>query len=410
MNFEGLKEARDLLRIRDYRLLLISNPLMFAGMQVRNMSQSWLVLEETGSSVWVGLVAAMPAVGIVTLGLFAGAIADRSNRRKMLYQSKIVVALLAFITAFLVSSGLIEMWHMMVLGLAAGLTFAFMAPAASMMPMDVVGRERLMPALTLNNALSQMFNIVGPALGGIYLALFGLNTIFYVLGAIYLAAAFANWLLHTNPVPKSEHAGEPALTQIKLGFKYIWVTPQVRWLTIFATVSIWVGGLPAVIPVLVREELGVPVDLQEVAFGGVLASSGAGNILGLITLIGIGTVKNKGRMIMIAAVAMTAGMIVMGLAPNVYVAGVGAFLTGIAGALFTTSVGTLMQAGVEESMRGRVSSVFQITLQLFAVGLVLGGLMTAWIGAGATITVFGVLIGLMSLLVFVKSPELRNAT
>ncbi|MCI0872474.1 MAG: MFS transporter, partial [Chloroflexi bacterium] len=99
MKFEGLSEARSLLGIRDYRLLLISNPLMFAGIQIRNMSQSWLVLEETGSSIWVGIIGAAPAVGIVSLVLLGGAIADRSNRRLMLYRSKIVLAALAFVTA-----------------------------------------------------------------------------------------------------------------------------------------------------------------------------------------------------------------------------------------------------------------------------------------------------------------------
>lgn len=410
MRFEGLKEARSLLRIRDYRLLLISNPLMFAGMQIRNMAQSWLVLEKTESSIWVGFVAAAPAVGIVSLGLFAGAVADRSNRRLMLYRSKIVLAALAFLTAFFVSSGLVEMWHLLLLGLGAGFTFAFMAPAAQMMPMDIVGREKLMPALTLNNALSTGFSILGPALGGVYLALFGLDTIFYVLGAIYLAAAFANYLLHTNPIPKREHAAEPALTQIKLGLRYVWRTPHVRWLMIFASTSIFVGAYPAVLPVLVRQDLGVPERLREVAFGGVLAASGAGSIAGLLTLIAIGTVKNKGRMMMLAAVMITIGHVILGLAPNIYVAGVGGFFIGLAGAMFMTSVGTLMQASVDESMRGRVSSVFQITVQLTAVGLVLGGFFTAWIGAGPTLLLAGGCIGGMSILVFAKSPELRNAS
>ena len=101
MKFDGLREARSLLAARDYRLLLIANPLMFAGIQIRNMAQSWLVLEETGSSIWVGIIGATPAVGIVSLVLVGGAIADRGNRRLLLYRSKIMLAGLAFVTAFL---------------------------------------------------------------------------------------------------------------------------------------------------------------------------------------------------------------------------------------------------------------------------------------------------------------------
>ena len=410
MKFEGLKEARSLLGIRDYRLLLISNPLMFAGIQIRNMSQSWLVLEETGSSIWVGIIGAAPAVGIVSLVLLGGAVADRSNRRLLLYRSKIVLAILAFITAFLVSSGAIEMWHLLVLGLGAGFSFAFMAPASQMMPMDVVGRERLMPALALNNALSTSFNIIGPAIGGVYLAVFGLNTIFYVLGVIYLAAAFANWLLRTNTKPAQESGRESGWLQIKQGLRYVWITPHVRWLMIFASVSLFVGAYPAVLPVLVRDGLGIPEKYREIAFGAVLATAGAGSITGLLAIISIGTVKNKGRLIMLASATITIGMVIMGLAPNVYVVAIGAFFFGLAGAMFGTSVGTLMQASVDETMRGRVSGVFMITVQLFGVGMVLGGLSTAWIGPSATLVLFGGLIGAVSILVFIKSPELRNVS
>lgn len=267
-----------------------------------------------------------------------------------------------------------------------------------------------MPALTLNNALSTGFSILGPALGGVYLAVFGLNTIFYVLGTIYLLAAFANYLLHTNPIPKRRDAGESGITQIKLGLRYVWGTPHVRWLMIFASSSIFVGAYPAVLPVLVRNDLGVAEDLREVAFGGVLAVSGIGSIVGLFALIAIGTVKNKGRLMMLAATMITTGHLIIGLAPNIYVAGVGSFFIGLAGAMFMTSVGTLMQASVDEAMRGRVSSVFQMTVQLTAVGLVLGGFLTSWIGAGPTLVLMGVCVGTTSVLVFTKSPELRNAT
>ncbi len=410
MKFEGLSEARSLLGIRDYRLLLISNPLMFAGIQIRNMSQSWLVLEETGSSIWVGIIGAAPAVGIVSLVLLGGAVADRSNRRLMLYRTKILLAALAFVTAFLVSSGVIEMWHLLLLGLFAGFSFAFMAPAAQMMPMDVVGRERPMPALALNNALSTSFNIIGPALGGVYLAVFGLNTIFYVLGAIYLAAAFANWLLRTNTMPTESSREDSGRAQIKQGLRYVWGTPHVRWMMIFASITIFIGAYPAVLPVLVREELGVPLESREIAYGALLATAGAGSITALLTVVAIGTIKHKGRLLMLAATMVTTAIVIVGLAPNVYIAAVGAFFMGLASAMFMTSIGTLMQASVDETMRGRVSSVFQLTLQLFAAGMLLGGLFTAWIGPGETLLLFGGLIGAVSILIFVKSPELRNAS
>lgn len=409
MKLEGLREIRGLLAIRDYRLLLISNPLMFAGLQIRNMSQAWLVLEETGSSIWVGFVGAAPAVGIVSLSLVGGVFADRGNRRLLLYRSKIVLAALAFITAFLVSSGLIEMWHMMLLGLGAGFSFAFMGPASQTTVMDVVGREKLMPAVTFNSALSTSFNILGPALGGVYLAVFGLNTIFYVLGTIYLLAALANWMLHTNVVPTEQSQRETGVRRIKEGLHYVWTTPHVRWMMIFTSITVFIGAYPAVLPVLVREELGVPFENREITYGVLLAVAGTGGITSLLSLLAIGTVKNKGRLLMFAAVMVTLAFLTIGLAPTVYVAGVGTFFMGLAGGMFSATIGTLMQASVDESMRGRVSSVFMIMLQGFAVGMILGGLLTAWIGPSETMLIFGGIIGFISILVFTKSAELRNA-
>lgn len=342
------------------------------------MSQSWLVLEETGSSIWVGVIGATPAVGIVSLVLVGGAIADRGNRRLLLYQSKIVLALLAFVTAYLVSSGVIEMWHMLLLGLGAGFSFAFMVPASQTMVIDVVGRDKLMPAITLNTALSTSFQILGPALGRVYLAVFGLNTIFYVLAIVYSLAAVANWMLRTNAKPTAESTRNSGITQIKEGLHYVWITPpQVRWMMIFTTITIFIGAYPAILPILVREELGVAIKNREITYGALLATAGVGSITALLSLLAIGTVKNKGRLLMLAAVMVTIAFVVIGRATNVYIAGIGTFFMGLAGGMFSASMGTLILSSVDESMRGRVSSIFMITIQGFAVGMILGGFLTA---------------------------------
>jgi len=179
---------------------------------------------------------------------------------------------------------------------------------------------------------------------------------------------------------------------------------------IFASITIFIGAYPAVLPVLVREELGVPIENREIIYGALLATAGAGSITALLTVVAIGTIKNKGRLLMMAATVVTMAFVVMGLAPNVYIAGLGAYFMGLASAMFMTSIGTLMQASVDETMRGRVSSVFQLSLQLLAVGMLLGGLFTAWIGPNETLLLFGGLIGAVSILIFAKSPELRNAS
>jgi MFS family permease len=217
-------------------------------------------------------------------------------------------------------------------------------------------------------------------------------------------------MLHTNIVPLPDAKRESGWNQIKEGLRYVWRTPHVRWMMIFTSIAVFIGAYPAILPVLVRQELGVPIDNREVTYGGLLATAGAGSITSLLALLVIGTVKDKGRLLMIAATMVTLAFVTIGLATNVYVAGIGAYFMGLASGLFMASIGTLMQASVDESMRGRVSSIFMIVIQGFAVGMILGGFLTSWIGPGETMLIFGGTIGLISILVFAKSPELRHAS
>lgn len=409
LKLDGLRESLSLLRIRDFRLLLISNPLMFAAFQIRNMSNSWLALEETGSSVWVGILIGIPGAGIVVMGFVGGVFADRMSRRVILYRSKIVLSILGFATGYLVFTDQVEMWHLLLLGLGAGLCLGFMDAAAMMMPMDIVGKDRLMPALSFNQALGTVFRIAGPALGGMYLALFGLDTIFFVMGGMYIVAAWVNFRMETKTSPPPDPDRPSQLAQIKEGLAYVWATPHIRWLVIFSVVALFVGAYPAVVPVLVREHLDVPEHLQEYAFGAMLASNGAGATVALVVILVLGNVKRKGRMIFASGLFVAFGHSIVAFAPNIYLACFGALFVGVAGATFSTAVGTLIQTSVDDSMRGRVGSVIGITFQLFVVGAVLGGILTAWIGPTMTLLLFAFGTLTTTAIVFAKSSELRAA-
>ena len=130
--------------IRGYPWLLLANASAFVGFTILNMGQAWLVLEETDSAFMVGLVNAMPALAVLILSPVGGVLADRYNRRKIALRGRFLVSMNTFAVAYLVSSGNIEVWHLIITGILMGIAFAFSNPATQTMVMDIVGREAML--------------------------------------------------------------------------------------------------------------------------------------------------------------------------------------------------------------------------------------------------------------------------
>ncbi len=384
-------DALGLVRVRDFRLLMLGNALTVTGFQLRSMGQAWLALEETGSAVWVGLINASPAIGMIPLALYAGVVVDRVDRRRILAVAKVVAAVMAFLTAFLVASDQIEMWHLVPIGVVVGAAFAFNNPASMTYVMDVVGRERMMPAISMNQAISNTVQIAGPAVGGVLLATVGVNWVFFLLGGIYSAGFVTNMLLRS----KSQHVEVERSSVVKdfrEGWNYTWRTPHVRWLMIISFTALSVGMFPVQLPLLARNELGIAEDSQAAAYGALLAVSGVGALIGSVSIVLFSSAIRKATMLYFAVGLVVAGMLVLGAAPNLPVALAGALLVGGAGAAFGNATGTLIQTTVSSEFRGRVTSVFMLIVQLFPLGWLIGGALAELIGprwtlaAGALVT------------------------
>ncbi len=401
-----IKDSLRLMLIGDYRLLLLSNALMVAGFQLRSMGQAWLALEETNSAVWVGIVNASPTIGMAPLALYAGVIVDRVDRRRILAGAKLVAALMAFLTAFLVVSGHVQMWHLIPIGAVVGAAFAFNNPAGMTYITDVVGRERVMPAVSLNQSVANLVQIGGPAIGGALLATVGINWVFFVLGGIYGVAFLAALLFKTSSVTVSTE-GRSVLQDLRQGWNYAWNTPHVRWLLVIATTALFVGIFPAQLPLMAREELGIAEDSRAAAYGALLAVSGVGALSGSLAIVVFGGGVRKAHLLFSAFVLVSTGMLVLAAAGNIVVAMAGTFLIGSAGTAFMTANGTLIQMTVSPEFRGRVSSVFMLIIQMFPLGWLIGGALAEWIGPRGTLVAGAVATLSLCSVAYWRAKELR---
>jgi len=366
------------------------------------MAQAWIVLDKTDSATLMGLVNAMPGLAIISMSLIGGALADRTERWQLLWRTKFVIASMSLLTAVLLTTDVLEWWHLIPISLMTGAMFALHNPTSQAFAVDVVGRERLVSASSLNTGISMTATIAGPSLGGALLLL-GFDTAFYVLTGLYVFSAFMIYRVRTRHVPVP--SGRDMITDIRLGIGYSYRQPIIRALLIIGTSAIFMGMMQPAIPVKVKDILG----LGEVGYGVMLGLSGVGALIGSFLLFAVSNKIRKGYLLVFAMLMLNFSTAIFAVAPDIITAGIAMTLQGLAFASWMISVPVLLQTTASEEMRGRVMSLYFMTVLTHQLGWLIGGAGIEAVGIEATL-----FIGITGSLVVAGSailltPALRKA-
>jgi len=393
--------------IRGYPWLLLANASAFMGFNIRNMGQAWLVLEETDSAFMVGLVNAIPALVLLFLSPLGGVLADRYNRRTIALRGRFLVSLNTFLVAFLVSTGNIEVWHLIVTGALLGIAFALSNPSTQTIVMDIVGRERMVSAQSLNTSISNIGNLIGPAVGGILIANYGVSSIFWMLAAVYLLG----WLGFfgvpgKDPDPTAAEGGfRSAFTQMGEGIRYAYGTSRVKWLLFSLIGIIYWGTIQPLIPIYARDILGVGPS----GFGYMNAAWGGGALISAFVIFGLGNIPRKGLVITGATIVLAGTNSLFALSTfyplSLFLLG----LSGMAGGIFITLTFTLLQTMVDDEMRGRVIGLAMSAVMMLGLGFMLGGVLADTIGPAPALHASAGMWIVWALIAFWRSPDLRKA-
>jgi len=366
------------------------------------MGQAWIVLEETGSETLMGLVNMMPGVAIILISLVGGALADRTERWQLLWRTKVVIASMALLTAILLSADLLEWWHLIPISLVTGSMFALHNPTSQAFAVDVVGKERLTSASSLNTGISMSANIVGPSLGGLLLIL-GFDTTFYALTAFYGVSAIFIYMVRTRRVPVP--SGRNMFQEIGEGVSYAMHSPVIRGLLLVALSALFLGMNQPAIPVKVRDELG----MGEFGYGVMISLNGVGALIGSAVLFTLGSKARKGLLLMSGMTIFNVSLIIFAIASTPFMTGFSMVLLGTAFSAWMISVPVLLQTNTEENMRGRIMSLYFMTVLTHQVGWLLGGALIE--ATNVQMTLFVAVAGgtTISGLAFILTPALRKA-
>ena len=394
--------AFNILSIRDYRLLILANLATFAGYQIRNMAQAWIVLERTDSPMLMGVVNAMPGIAIISISLIGGALADRTERWQLLWRTKLVITSMAFLTAVLLTTDLFEWWHLIPISLVTGSMFALHNPTSQAFAVDVVGSERLISASSLNTGISMTATIAGPSIGGILLLL-GQDMAFYALASLYGFSSLMIFMVKTRHVPVP--SGRNMISDIKAGLTYSYRTPIIRALLIIGSSAIFMGTYQPAIPVKVQDELG----LGEFGYGVILGLNGVGALIGSTILFALSKKIRKGYLLIFGLLLFNSSIGLFAIAPNIVVTGISMVFLGLAFSAWMISVPVLLQTTASKEMRGRVMSLYFMVVLTHQLGWILGGIGIETIGIAPTLFL-GIAGGLTvagSAIIF--TPALRKA-
>lgn len=380
----GERTFGSLRRHRDYRLFFAGSSISFVGTWMQQIAAFWLVLELTGSPVAVGALALVQTLPVAALALVGGAIADRVDLRRLVVACEGALGLQAALLCVLALSGLIEAWHLYALGLVQGVALAVNAPARHTLVFQIVGREDLANAIALNASLGTSARILGPALGGVVLAVsgpglvFGLNAISY---AIVISAIVA---MRLAPSPRPAQplglwAGVGEALRFAVGSRRVAVV--FFSLILVSTLSF---NFDVLLPLLAR----LTLDGGPQTYGLIAAVFGAGALTGALILATVG----RARVLLVLGGALGFGALQLVLARQDALPAVCAilYLAGVFYLVWGSSSLVTLQLAAPEHLRARAASLYFLG---FMGGAPLGGLiagsLTAHGGTRLAFTVGG---------------------
>ena len=383
-------------RHRNFRLYWIGQIVSLVGTWMQTVSQPWLVLLLGGTPIQLGAVLALQFAPSLALAQLGGVLADRIDKRRLLLLTQSVAALQALVLFALTVTGMIEIWHIMVLALALGFVNALDMPVRQSFAADLVPREDLMNAITLNSASFNLARVIGPAVAGITLAFFGPAFNFAINAVSYLGVLVA--LRRMDPSAMLRVAGpelRPSIrSSLREGIGYALRTPTVLWpLVLLAGIGTFGMNFQTLLPLFARYTLSLEAD----GFGALFAAMGVGSLIGSLALAFLGSRRPLVWMILGGGGAFALFEALLAISRTPIAAFPVVVLVGLSSMLMINSINVIVQRSVPDELRGRVMALY---VTVFAGstpigGLVAGSVAQAW-GPPA-----GFLVGALATTLFV---------
>lgn len=397
------------LSVRNFRLYLTGQAISLCGAWIQRIAQSWLILELTNSGTQLGLVSAMQFLPMLLFAPWGGVVADRFDKRKILFCTQAALSLLAFLLGIMVLTNSVQIWVIYIFATCLGFIGALDNPTRNSFVSEMVGIDHVGNAIGLSATQTSLARAVGPAIAGVVISTVGLGICFIINSISFLAVIIVLLLMHPAELHLTHGLSKKRKKQAKFadGFKYVLTSP-ILFDTLF---------MMAIMGTLTYEfAVSLPLLAQNTFHGNVgsyatlMTALGIGSILGGL----LGANKHKTNQKYLTAVAFLFGVsfLLVAFMPSLFWAATALFFVGIFSINFIAWGNSTMQRESDPNMRGQVMALWTMAfLGSTAIGAPIIGFIGEHAGPRWAISVGGIaaiVVSGIAALKIIKFPTKRK--
>lgn len=352
-----LSSALHALKYRNFKVFYGGQFISITGNYIQIVAQAWLVYRLTGSATLLGLVAFSGQISIFILAPISGFVADTKSRRGILFATQVVPMLLSLTLAVLTLTGRIQVWHVFTIAALLGVVNAFDFPVRQAFVAELVTKEDLMSAVTLNSSMINSARTIGPGIGGLLVASVGEGWCFLGNTLSYIAVIIGLMMIKTEARPSKP--AQHLRAGIAEAFRFVRHTGPIGGLLVLLGLISFMG---------LRYEILMPVYTREMLHGGpkefglLMGASGIGAILGSLVLATLGNVRTLGDWVGLAAAGFGVSLVLLSFSNSFWVSVGVMLLIGFTMVTQLDASNTLVQRIVPDEMRGRVMAIWTMML------------------------------------------------
>jgi MFS family permease len=380
------------LRVRNYRLYFYGQIISFVGTWMQSVGQAWLVLKLTGSGVALGVTMALQFLPVLLLGAWGGVIADRFDKRRVLVWTQSLSAILALALGILTITDSVQLWMVYVLALALGLVTVADNPSRQTFVMEMVGKEHVTNAVSLNSVTFTGARIVGPAIAAALIATGGLGLCFLINAGSYIAVIVGLLFMRKDELLPQPRAAR-ARGQIREGFRYAWSRPLLRRLLLLAVVIYTFSfNFSVIMPLLAERSFSGGAG----TYGLLLSVTGVGSLLGGLAMAGHSRATER----LIVVAGLTTGLLegLAAIVPQLWMEVIVLIPLGFVLMVLMAGANSAIQLASDGAFRGRVMALYAM---VFLGSTPIGGPLAGWaaehLGPRAALGIGGAFAAIASL-------------
>ncbi len=409
MNFNknNFKLAFRALEHKNFRLFVSGQSLSLIGTWIQQVAVTWLVYRLTNSAFMLGIVGFSGQLPLFVIAPFAGVLADKANRHKLLLYTQTLALIQASVLSFLVFTESIQIWQLIVLSVILGIINAFDMPIRQAFVVEMIDnkKEDLGNAIAFNSSMVNAARLVGPSIAGILIATAGEGWCFLINAISFLAVVVSLLKMEVEPL-RHKIKESKVFKELSEGFKYTFGFAPIRYLIILlSVVSLMSTSITLLAPVIAKEYLGGGAD----TFGFLMSAYGTGALVGAFYLLNKKNVLGLGKLIGFAVILFGLSLIIFSFSRIFFLSLSIMAFAGLGMMLDVASTNTLLQTLSEENKRGRVMSFYSMAFRgMSPFGSLLAGGIGSAVGAPAAILMSGSVCVIGGGFYLTKLPVIRK--